>query len=140
MSRYKTIQTEFRTLDSLMKALEDIGYGKGKVQVATNPTANTLPMIGYHGDTRPETTAVRIPRQYVGSASNDVGFRWNGKAYEAVISQYDSETHFNEGVVNKLKQRYGLHEIRRQAKARGYNIRESVNADGSIQVQCVKRG
>ena len=137
MSAYKEIKTEFRNLESLKKALADLGYTE--IEIAKNPRKPDLPLYGYMGDQRPERASVRIPRSQVGRASNDVGFMWNGNSYTAIISQFDSGTHFDEKKQNQLAQRYSYHEIRYQAKLRGYGVREIQGQDGSIRLSLIRR-
>jgi hypothetical protein len=136
MSRYKEIKTEFRNLTSLLKALEDLGYTSDKIEVAPDAKVPTLPMYGYMNDVRPERASVRIPRHHVGRASNDVGFAWNGSSYTAIISEFDSGTHFTDQKVQRLTQRYALHEVKRQARLKGYSVQEVQQADGSIRLVC----
>ncbi len=139
MSKYKTIQTEFRNLESLKKALSDFGYDLSKIEIARNPKVNDLPMIGYLNDVRPELAAIRIPKALVGSASNDLGFAWNGKAYTMIVSDYDSHTHMTEAHQNKIAQRYAYHEVVRSAKAKGYTIQQTTQQDGTIIMNLVRR-
>lgn len=139
MSAYKVIKTEFRTLDSLLKALADIGYKE--VEVAKDPKNPDLQLVGYLGDTRNERASVRVDRKYVGRASNDIGFAWNSqaKAYEAIISEYDQLYTFNKQKLDRLRQRYAYHEVRRQAKAKGYFVQEETLQEGVIRLQLVRR-
>ncbi len=137
MSAYRVIQTEFRNLDSLVKALADIGYSKDKVETAG--TSNSLSLHDWHSLLRPETCAVRIHRVHVSGASNDVGFAWNGSTYEAIISDFDRQNAFNDLTVGKLKQRYAFHELSRQAKAKGYTVQEEKTPQGTIRMKLVRR-
>lgn len=137
MSAYKRIKTEYKTLKSLLNALHDLGYNP---DVAPNPKENTISLIGYHGDTRPEKAVVRIPRQQVGHVSNDVGFCWNGSEYEAIISDYDRGFRFDDEKQKSLKQRYTLHETKRLASLQGYSLQEQVLADGTIRLTCTSIG
>ena len=141
MSKYKTIECEFRNLQSLLKALEDLHYGASKVEVNQANKINGLPMYGYHGDLRPETVSVRIDRKGIGQSSNDVGFRWNGHSYEAIISEYDSSSSgpFNQDVTNKLKQKYAYHETRRIAFSKGYTVQEKAGQNGEISLVLMRR-
>lgn len=137
MSAYRVIQTEFRNLDSLLKALKEIGYEN----VKNTGTSNTMSMWGYHGDLRPETCAVWIDRAYVGSASNDVGFAWNEKTgtYQAIISDYDQQATFTPSVMGKLKQQYAFQELSRQAKQKGYTVQQEQTPQGTIRMKLVRR-
>jgi hypothetical protein len=138
MSKYKTIQTEFRNAESLKKALADLDCNP---DYAPDLKVPSLHLYGYRSDIRPEVASIVIRRREVnrlfsGGASNDIGLAWNGKAYVAIISDYDSSA--SASFLPKLKQRYALHEVRRQAHAKGYTIRESAE-NGVIRLQLVRR-
>jgi hypothetical protein len=137
MSAYKKIKTEYKTLKSLLDALRDLGYNP---DVAPNPKENSISLIGYLGDVRPEKAVVRIPRQQVGRASNDVGFCWTGSEYEAIISDFDNSRNFDLCIQQSLKQRYTLHETKRLAALQGYSLQEQVLADGTIRLTCTSLG
>jgi len=138
MSAYKTIQTEFRHLPSLLKALADLGYPTHQVEVAPNPKQPSLTLYGYTGMPRLEKASVRIPKANFGTYE-DVGFVWNGTGYTAIISTHDTRMNLGEGKLATLKQRYALHEVRRQARARGYSVQEKVDASGVIRITLVRR-
>lgn len=142
MSAYKTIETEFRTAESLAKALADLGI---KAEIAKSLTTNSVGLYGYHGDLRPERVVFRIPQTDVNrwstGASNDVGFCWNPttKRYDAIVSDYDRTNGRTQKMLDDLKQRYAFHEINRQARAKGYTVRESRTANGTISMTLVRR-
>jgi len=142
MSKYKTIQTEFRTLSSLLRALADLGYTASEINIAKDNISNALALYGYLGDERAEKAAIRIDRNVIGSLSNDVGFRWNGTAYEMLVSDYDNGAAQDAGSKRMnaqrqaaLKQRYGFHEVSRQARTKGYTVTEKANTDGTIRLE-----
>ena len=139
MSKYKQIVTQFKNLESLKKALEDVGFAG--IEVAPNPKAPSLTLVGFLGDARPEKASLRIPRRYVGSLANDVGFAWNPKSrtYEAIISEFDSSAHFDEGRLNHVKQRYAFHELVRSARIEGYEIGEATVVNGTVEFQLIRR-
>lgn len=139
MSKYKEVQTQFRNIESLKKALADIGFPLNQLEFASNLQVPSLTLYGYHNDARPERASVRIDRKYVSGASNDIGFAWDGKAFTAIISEYDSYAHFDEKRLNALKQSYAKHEVHRQARMRGYNVTEQRRADGTIAMTLVRR-
>lgn len=143
MSQYKTIQTEYKNLGSLLAALADLGYTKEQVQVAPNPKDATLTMYGYRNDLRPERCGLRIARQHIGPASNDVGFAWNGKAYAAIVSEFDMRANYPSALNIQrqaaLKQRYAYHEIKRIAGTKGYSVRETKMPDGTIRLAVTHR-
>jgi hypothetical protein len=98
-------------------------------------------MRGYHNDIRPEKASVVIPKKYVGSASNDVGFVWNNQAkvFDAIVSEYDQTYKFTEDVMNKLRQKYAYIEIKRRAKSQGYCVTEQPGSNGTIRLQLARR-
>ncbi len=139
MSKYKTIQTEYRSLPSLLQALTDLGITH---ELAPNASVPSLPLYGYRDDMRPERASLAIRRSVVnrwsGGASNDVGFAWNGQTFAAIVSEYDH----NPGVtrmLEQIRQRYAYHELSRQAAARGYTLRQSAAADGAIRLTLTRR-
>lgn len=143
MSKYKVIQTEFRSLDSLISALTDVLGSCQDFEVARDPKTPSLPLYGYLNDRRTECASVRIPRgivnRYSGGMSNDIGFTWNGRCYQAVVSEYDGTRTGNQTMLSQVKQRYALHEVRSQAKAKGYTTRETAQPDGTIRITLTHR-
>lgn len=66
----------------LLAALGDLGF-------SVVEEGERLPLFGYQGDRRPETAELVVRRQYVGSASNDLGFARTPTGYTPIISEYD---------------------------------------------------
>ncbi|MEG4595403.1 DUF1257 domain-containing protein [Microcoleus sp. F8_C2] len=88
---------------ALVKALADMGFSN----VEVHQTLQNL--YGYQGDVRPEKGQVILRRQYIGSASNDIGFnRRQDGTFEAIISEYD-RSRFSLEWLNQLAQRYNYH-------------------------------
>lgn len=69
MSHFTSIKTQIKNTDALIKALADVGFKN----VEYHETAQHL--YGYQGDVRPETAEIIIRKQYIGSMSNDIGFK-----------------------------------------------------------------
>lgn len=89
MSKYATVNTDFKDKACLVQAIQEMGYKN--VEFHEQPVA----LYGYEGQARPETAEIVIRRKEIGGASNDIGFKLNkatGK-YEALISAYDSRKH-----------------------------------------------
>lgn len=78
---------------------------------------------------------VIIRRQYIGAASNDIGFKQqNDGQFEAIISEYDCQQYSQEWL-NKLTQRYGYHTLLATAPEQGFTVEEEETlADGTIRV------
>jgi hypothetical protein len=76
---------------------------------------------GYHGDKRQEKANIVIPRKYVGSASNDLGFKKVNGKYEATISEYD-RGRFGDVWMKKLKQKYAARKVAKLARQNGFTL------------------
>lgn len=141
MSKYKVIQTEFRNPESLKKALTDLAV---PFECARDPKVPSLSLYGYMGDERPERASFVIRRHQVnqhwsGGMSNDLGFAWDGQQFTVQISDYDSGKSAELLALDRLRQRYSFHEVHRQARAKGYTVRESRSVNGAIEMVLVKR-
>jgi hypothetical protein len=129
MYHFTCIKTQIRNQDALVKALADIGFKK----VEVHETAQHL--YGYQGDVRKQTAEVIIRRQYIGSASNDIGFkRQEDGQFEAIISEYDRHKYSQEWL-NRLTQRYGYHALITTVPNQGFTVEEEETLeDGTIRV------
>lgn len=128
MSKYKRIVTQFKTPESLRLALMDLGR---PYEIHQKPQH----LMGYRGDTRPETAHVIIRRQHVGSKANDFGLLRNADGvYEAIISEYD-QSRGGARILQTLKQRYAVHESIRLAKTRGLTLVEETAANGVVRLK-----
>jgi hypothetical protein len=108
VSHFTRVKTEFKNKDAILKSLEALGYH----HVEVHSTAQNL--YGYKGDMREQTAEIIIRRKYIGSASNDVGFKlMPDGTWEAIISEYDSRTRWNQKTMMLFKQGYS-EEILRQ--------------------------
>lgn len=141
MSKYQEIKTEYRNLESLKKALNDMGIA---YEVSKNWRNPDIAMYGYHNDVRPERASIRIDRNWVndnwsGCASNDIGFAWDGKQFNLILSDYDSRVPRTLEAMNKLRQRYGFNEAMRLAHAKGYTAKETTFQDGTIRIVLQRR-
>lgn len=88
MSAYAEYVTEFDNAEMLIQCLKESGFA----EVEYHETAQHL--IGYHGDTRQDTAEIIVRRKFVGSASNDIGYkRGEDGKFRAIISEYDSHTY-----------------------------------------------
>ena len=92
-------------------------------------------LIGYHGDKRTDKAEIIIRREYISSASNDIGFKLaQDGTYQAIISDYDSSTH-NQKWLDKLSQTYAEETIREVANEFGYDM-DSVKQGEEIFITC----
>lgn len=129
MSHFTILKTQIVDIDALVKALADLGF----MQVEVHPIAQGL--YGYQGDLRPETAEVIIRREFIGPASNDIGFkRTPGGSFDAIISEYDRREYSQEWL-NRLLQRYAYHAARAKLEAQGFDlVAEETEEDGRIHL------
>ncbi|MBD2496291.1 DUF1257 domain-containing protein [Nostoc sp. FACHB-280] len=129
MSHFTSIKTQIKNPDALIKALADVGFKNVEHHQVAQP------LYGYQGDVRPESAEVIIRKQYIGSSSNDIGFkRQENGQFQAIISEYDRRK-YNESWLNTLMQRYGYHALMASAEAQGFTIEaDEVMEDGTVRV------
>jgi len=131
MSRYCTVKTEFMDRDSLVKALMETGNWSLD-QIEVHDIAQNL--IGYQGDTRPQTANVIIRRANIGRSSNDIGFSLNSDGlFEAIISKFDSHK-FNTKWVGELTGNYAFHVLDKELTAYGRTVTRTRNRETNRQI------
>lgn len=124
MSHFRSCEVEFKDLEMLVEALNELGF---KV---VEHHKEAQPLVGYQGDTREVKAHVIIRRQYVGSLSNDIGFELkDGKAI-AHISDYDL-TKYGDDWLKVVKGRYAVKKVVKEAKRKGYQVRKVKTSSGT---------
>ena len=122
MSAFKTIKTKMTNLGHLIEVLGRVK--KEWVPVLKDPKnvdpKGQIHLTGYQGDDRalkPTTDknyappcVIRIPRQYVGGASNDIGVAQGADGtFELYISDYDKGK-YSQKFLDEVAQTYGFKE------------------------------
>src|SRR4051794_12505107 len=103
MSHFTTLKTQLIEVSHIVKALGDLGFHQIEVHEVTQP------LFGYQGDRRSQTAEIIIRRQFVGQASNDIGFKLQSNhTFNAIISEFD-RTLYSQQWLDKLSQRYAYH-------------------------------
>ena len=116
MSHFTVLNTQIIETDALVKALTEMNFKN----VEVHETAQHL--HGYQGDVRQQTAEVIIRRQYIGRASNDIGFKRNKNgAFNATISDYDRRK-YSQQWLNRLTQRYAYHVIKAKTEEQGFTL------------------
>jgi len=125
MSHFSQIKTQLRQLTPLQKALTDLG-----VDWKGGAVGGEVTVRGHQG--QQVAAAIAIPQ----SNGYDIGFRWNGEAYELVADlQYWAQPLTVEGFLRKVTQRYAYQAVVTEAENRGFALTETVSqADGSVRV------
>jgi len=154
MSHFKTVAIALKSKDCLIRALKDLGF---KPEVHKEAVA----LYDYHGDlqyqtpdgkyvvasivhetpdARLMTAEIIIRREQIGSASNDVGFKWDAKskAYQMIRSEYDESAYLGKcsdksKFVENLKMRYGHHQVYDYAEQNGLAVSEELNPDTGLK-------
>jgi len=142
MSKYRVIKSEFKTGESLLKALADCGLQceHGPNLRENNATLKTSWRGGWGGKDQQVSIAVSCHNleRVIDHAMDGMGFVWNGAGYDLVQDQHDLERGDVNAMMNKLRQRYSYHEVMRLAHAHGYNVRETSSQNGQMRVKIVR--
>lgn len=135
MSEYVSGTVEIRDCNTLVHALQDLGFAASEIEV--HEQAQTL--YGYKGDKRPETAHVIIRRQFVGGSSNDIGFvRHPDGRFTAIVSEFDQVTTGRHGPygpawLQRLVQQVGVVKAKQLAKKKALHVaKQETLANGSI--------
>jgi hypothetical protein len=130
MSAYHSYGTEMKEASVLAEALRLESNFKAKVSETPRQ------LEGYEGDKRKQTAEVIVPREQVGHASNDIGFKRDSEGnFRAVISEFD-RGRFNGEWLTRVEQRYTEVKVMNEWRARGYSEfeRETVKTDKGVRV------
>lgn len=118
MSHFTRIRTRLHNLDTLQKALEDLGYTVEHGGVAR----------GYGTQTQAADLVIRTGSQY------DIGFRSEGGQVMMVADLWGLKID-REKFLSEVTQRYAYITVLEQAAARGWHsVNEEVQEDGSIRL------
>ena len=129
MSHFTSIKTQIKNSDVLVSALADVGFNQVEVW------SEAKPLYGFQGDIREQTAEVIVRRKYIGSSSNDIGFkRQEDGTFTAIVSEYDRRK-YSQQWLNRLMQRYGYRMLMAAAPAEGFSVEEEETLeDGTIRV------
>jgi hypothetical protein len=129
MSQYLNIETQIVSAEHLIRALHDLGFD----DVEVHQTAQ--PLRGWIGDRRKNTAEIIIRKKHVGTASNDIGFKWGPLGrFTAIISDFDKRD-YGAAWLNLLTQRYAYHVAKDKLQEEGFDlVEESVQADQTIHL------
>lgn len=137
MSKFlQIVELEISDQDLLVQSLaEDMEYWTGAVGCTVESHATPVHLLGYQGDQRPETAEVVIRREFVGEASNDIGFRRqkNGN-FRPIISEFDVD-YYNASWLDQLSQKYAERKYIREMRENGYLLSTKTTlSDGSTEM------
>jgi hypothetical protein len=136
MSAYKLIKCCIKDLDSLQKALKDLGLTP---QIHEEPKK----LRGYLNDDREQMAEIIIPKEQLNKlftkASNDLGFTFNEETgqYDMICSEYDEKLN----IPGRIKQAYAKAVIEEALEAQYFSVESNDNEElrqkNQIKVQIV---
>ena len=127
MSAYRKLKTQFQSRYRLRKALEAAGIEFEECKVEQN-------LYGWHGHKRPETATFIVRRQNIGGSSNDLGYHWNGHAFEEIVSEFDSGYAGCTTIRQAVKREYAVLTATGAARAKGYKVARVDQPSGQVQL------
>jgi hypothetical protein len=134
MSAYREQKTSINDAGCLMAALQAKGFTPVR-------HATAVALVGYQGDERKQVAEIVIPRQQVGRASNDLGFKKQANgAYAAIISDYDrniyDETWLKDVKIRALEAKA----VKIATQQDAVQTSRTVLPNGKVRLQFTKRG
>lgn len=121
--------TAFKDRECLLNALSECGYG-------TVEEGASLSLYGYQGDKRAETAQIVVRRNFIGSASNDLGFQKTDNGYVPVISEYDQRYMMQGKFLTNLRTNYNLKSAEKLARnLRGTLHKERIGSTIKIRIK-----
>ncbi len=122
MSHYVDIQTEINDEQALVRALERVGF---KDQVEVHKIAQNL--YGYQGDERSQKAHVILRKQFVGNASNDIGYEKDSDGkFTAHISEFDQSKYGLKWQMN-LQKYYAVERSKIEFEEKGWDYVEDTD-------------
>jgi len=129
VSHFTSVKTKIRSLTSLERALEDLGYTFSRAEEGQLVTVK-----GYQGETTDAVISIHASKTY------DIGVKVGADGTcEFVADWWGVES--TRGVeedefVNKLTQRYSYHKVMEEVRKQGYTLEsEEVGEDETIQIR-----
>ena len=119
MSHFSTIKTKLKCKESLLSALNTLGYETKEDALLINPKGHD------HKQWQVEV-----------ALNNEVGFKWTGEQYELVaeLDAWDLDVPVSR-FIDKLTQQYAIEKIKRQTNEEGYVIEsEARDVNGSVEL------
>lgn len=133
MSHYTRVKTKITNKNAIVAALKKMGFKDHMIEIFDTPQK----LKGYGGDARTQLAHIRIKgsgwgynQNYVGGASNDLGFeRMDDGTYAFHVSDYDRGK-YGQKWQNKFLQQYGKSVIEEVVEAHPGFIIENEHEEG----------
>ena len=129
MSHFTSVKTKIKSLTSLERALEDLGYTFSRAEEGQLVTVK-----GYQGETTDAVISIHASKTY------DIGVKVGADGTcEFVADWWGVESTRGveeEEFVKKLTQRYSYHKVMEEVRKKGYTLEsEEVGEDETIQIR-----
>ena len=129
MSHFTSVKTKSKSLTSLERALEDLGYTYSRAEEGQLVTVK-----GYQGETTAAVISIHASKTY------DIGVKVGADgSCEFVADWWGVESTRGveeEEFVKKLTQRYSYHKVIEEVRKKGYTLEsEEVGEDETIQLR-----
>ncbi|MEE2779595.1 MAG: DUF1257 domain-containing protein [Myxococcota bacterium] len=129
MSHFTSVKTKIKSLTSLERALEDLGYTYSRAEEGQLVTVK-----GYQGETTDAVISIHASKTY------DIGVKvGEDGTCEFVADWWGVESTRGveeEEFVKKLTQRYSYHKVIEEVRKKGYTLEsEEVGEDETIQLR-----
>lgn len=133
MSEYMACKTEFSDVQMLKDALTDVGVKAEHIE--HHEEARSLQ--GYHGDAREQRAHIIIRRQFIGAASNDIGFeKMEDGKYRAWVSDFDKSRGLGSKIVSgEVNQHYAKRTVLKWLPQRSQLLSSETGKDGRIKIE-----
>jgi len=106
------------------------------------PEGERLTLIDWHGKPRPQSADLVIRRQYLGPASNDLGYVLDAETgcYTEFVSDYDTKTGITGWIRKAIKEHYAATFAQKRAAKNGHKTRRRRRLeDGRLELVLVGR-
>ena len=129
MSHFTSVKTKIKSLTSLERALEDLGYTYSRAEEEQLVTVK-----GYQGETTDAVISIHASKTY------DIGVKVGADGTCEFIADWwgveSTRGVEEEEFVKKLTQRYSYHKVIEEVRKQGYTLEsEEVGEDETIQLR-----
>lgn len=140
MSHFSKVRVNVKSRSALIKGLRRMGFSKHQIEVSDQK----MTLKGYQGDDREQRANVRIKgsgwgedQNYVGGASNDLGFELlEDGTYAFHVSDYD-QGKYGKNWQEKFTAQYEREMFKETAEAQGFFIESEVEDEVTGRIELI---
>ena len=138
MSRYSYYKTKCSDPKILVQTLVKMGFNEADIIIEHGRKLRGVDdEFRHNADGSVKTADITIPRDFVGEAANDLGFRKVGEFYEVEISEFDEGYNgYDQDWKDQLHQTYAVTALEETFGVEGWQIEQAMAEDGTtIQME-----